>query len=137
MHWALRAFLLYAGALIGQGTMIWSAGAFDDLGFSFLEGIGVYPIFAVSLVSTLLSFMFPAAYWASNEGAWGNNAPFEVFFLTSFLILPLILAFPAPKQELQEIFMSAGEYLSPFFIVWFVHGALNGFHVHLLMRNST
>ena len=79
--------------------------------------------------------MFPGAVWASNRGSWRDNAAIEIFLFTSLYTIPLLLIFPPPERDIYRVLMTNSEYIAPFFVVWFAHGAINAWHVHLLIRN--
>ncbi len=133
MKFILRFFILYMGALLIQLATLWlesKANGFDVL---FSEGVRVYPFFEISLVSSMLSLLFPAAYWAGNNGQWSENGSVEVFFLTSFLIIPLVMAFPL-SMEAEKVFIDNGDYFIPLLSIWPAHGLINAIHVKQLIK---
>ena len=68
-------------------------------------------------------------------GDLNDNAAITIFLFTSLLILPLMLIFSTPERDIHRVLMTNSGYMAPFFGVWFAHGAINAWHVHLLRRN--
>jgi hypothetical protein len=98
----------------------------------------------VVAVSTLLSMLLPTSYYGMNalsdrkhsRGGWGDMPAQEVFFVTSLLILPVLVVFPADDKLLRAAQISRQASLLPFFFLWWVHGGINACHVHMLARDA-
>ena len=134
MYWPIRVCGLFLSTILVTILTLW-IGSFIGR-FEFQEGLSVFPIWRVALLSTVFSWMFPGAYWAAGGGSWKDNAGFSIFMFTSLLIIPLLLIFPPPEHDIYRVAMTRSEYITPFFVVWFVHGAINAWHVRLLSRRQ-
>jgi len=49
--------------------------------FEFQEGLSVFPIWKVAVISTTFSWWFPGSYWPVNGGKWDDYAAFSIFML--------------------------------------------------------
>lgn len=130
MHWPIRATSLFFGTVIAELFVLWWASTIGHFDFGFWEGAKISPIFSIAMLYTVYAMMLPPANWAVNGGSWGQNGVFEIFFATSLFLVPLLVAFPPPAQQLAAIFMSRSEYIALFFAAWFVQGSINAIHVH-------
>lgn len=129
MRWPVRVILLFVGAFLAMGITMWIGTLWGP--FKFADKVSVFPIFQVGILSTVFGWMFPGAYWAANAGKWDDQPEVSIFLASSMFLIPLILVFP-PPDALYEAFMSRSEFLAPFFGVWFMHCAINAWHVHIL-----
>jgi hypothetical protein len=126
--------LLFIGAIFGLLATIWILN-FLSFSLPFGEVVRKFPdIISISFIASMLSFMFPAAVFASNECKWGHGSSSEIFFMTSFLIFPLFIVFPLDQYKLQEVFISSKDAWSLYLVLWFIHGLINSLHVSLLQQ---
>ena len=116
--------------------VIWWASTIGPFDFEFWEGTKISPIISIAILYSVYSLILPPANWAINGGSWGDSGVIEIFLLTSLFILPLLIVFPPPEQQLKAIFMSRTEYISLFIAAWFAQGAVNALHVRRLMNQS-
>ncbi len=151
MHFVVRAACLFIGGLVAVAVCVLLGMLFDLWGLltffeerfweMFWERMRAFPSFKVVIVATMLSMLFPTSYYGMNvldrerysRSGWGNAPAFEVFILTSMLIFSLIVVFQ-PEDEILRI-MSRKAYILPFFLLCWVHGGINAYHVHVLSRN--
>jgi ABC-type uncharacterized transport system permease subunit len=140
-----RLALLWIAAVLAMILVITIGLLWDSLSQPWLrearhfwERVGVVPVFEVSTVAALLSAMLPNACFGMavlekleqgqqvTAATRGSHELFEAFFITSFLVLPLLAVFPLDEQLLRAAHpMTRGQYIWTFFGVWFALGALN------------
>lgn len=150
MRPGLRAAVLFTSGLlavivpIAAGTVVdvWGWGNPEIFLKMFFVRAKALSIFQVVTIATMLSMLFPSAYYGMNilSGAeyenrgWGPDPALSIFLATSLIVLPLMLVFFPGDGELQAGGMSRDECVWPIFILWWTHGAINAIHVRAISR---
>jgi hypothetical protein len=134
LHPLGRAILLWLVGMVSITTPLVIYSTASD--YSVWEVLRVMDIFRVTTVASMLSFMFPAAYYGANNGEWGEHPELAVFLFTSFIVLPLMMIFPVDEQNLDYVFMDRDIPVWGFMVLWWGHGAVNALHVRILRQRS-
>jgi hypothetical protein len=134
MNPIVRALLLWVGGIASITAPLAVYSALQP--FSSPEVFEVLDVFRIATVATMLWFMFPAAYFGSNNGEWGQEPEFEVFMLTFLVTLSLFVVFPVNKRAVFEALMDKDIPYIGFFLLWWVHGGINAFRVRILRRRA-
>lgn len=120
---------------VGYARVLWAR--------AFQEQIGLFPVFGVAVVATMLSGMFPDFVRGmnlsfGNTGRWSDDdqPTVNIFLFSSFLLLPLMAVFFPGHDSFSSVYVSRGAFVSPFILLWWIHGAINARHVATQRRSE-
>lgn len=120
---------------VGYAKVLWAR--------AFQEQIGLFPVFGVAVVATMLSGMFPDFVRGVNlsfghTGRWSDDdqPTVHIFLFSSFLLLPLIAVFFPRDDSFSSFYVSRGAFVWPYFLLWWIHGAINARHVATQLRRE-
>lgn len=141
MHPIARFILLYVIAYLGVVGDLFlrlllhgKSGLFTLYSEQLYSGISVP---GLALVSAMLSMLLPPACFGHDPKALkeGEHPEATIFFVTSFVILPLLIVFmPSDTWFANHVLISREQAVEFFAVVGVLHGIINARHVHLLKR---
>jgi hypothetical protein len=152
MHFAVRALLLFIGGILAFAISIFLGMAWELWEFKtllnrnmFWDRMHLLSGFQVVFVASMLSMLLPTSYYGANvlsdfkykHNGWGDNPGFGIFFATCFVTFPLMIVFLPPNYEVNPALMSRSVSILPYLALWWAHGGINVYHVHLVSKPVT